>query len=45
MLPHGDAGPFPVSVAGLAEGAACGAVLPSRGSGSGAGTLQQRPLP
>lgn len=45
VLPHGDAGPFPVSVAGSAEGPARGPVLPGRGSCPGPGALRQRPLP
>lgn len=45
VLPHGDAGPFPVSITGIAEGPACGSVLPGRGSCSGPGALRQCPLP
>ncbi|KAI4796297.1 hypothetical protein KUCAC02_027845, partial [Chaenocephalus aceratus] len=45
VLPHGDAGPFPVSVAGPPEGAARGSVLPGRGPRSGPGAQRQRPLP
>lgn len=45
VLPHGDAGPFPVSVAGATEGAARGSVLPGRGPGPGSGALRQRPGP
>ena len=45
MLPHGNAGPFPVSITGFTEGPACGPVLPGRGSCPGPGALRQRPLP
>lgn len=45
VLPHGDAGPFPVSIAGFTEGPARGSVLPGRGAGPGPGALRQRPLP
>lgn len=45
VLPHGDAGPFPVSVPGIAEGPARGSILPCRGSRAGPGALRQRPLP
>lgn len=45
MLPHGDAGPFPVSVTGFAEGPARRPVLPGRGSCPGPGALRQCALP
>lgn len=44
VLPHGDAGPFPVSVTGSAEGPARGSVVPGGGSCAGPGALRQCPL-
>lgn len=38
---HSHAGPFPVSVTGVAEGPACGPVLSGRSSRSCPGTLRQ----
>lgn len=45
VLPHGNAGPFPVSIAGLAEGPARGPVLPGRGAGPSSGALHQCTVP
>lgn len=45
MFFHSDAGPFPVSVPGIAEGPACGTVLSGRCSCSCPGTLRQCLLP
>lgn len=45
VLPHGDAGPFPVSITGSSESPARGSVLPGRGSCPGPRALCQCPLP